>query len=144
QTGLIGEALEAPLRVQVLQDGIGVGGVTVAWNIATGDASLDAATSVTDANGYAAMNLTFGNEPGDVGVHATLPGDDSEGVHFGLTAEAPATPDVVTMGIVSGDGQSAEAGQVLPQPLVVSVLRSVAGGTSAPDAGAMVNWTVSP
>lgn len=144
QTGLVGEALEQPLRVQVLQGGVGMGGVTVAWNISTGDASLDASTSVTDANGYASMNLTFGNEPGEVGVHASIQGVDGEGVFFGVTAEAPSAPDVVTMGIVSGDGQSAEAGATLPQPLVVSVLRSAAGGTSAPDVGATVSWTVSP
>ncbi len=144
QKGFIGQALEHPLRVQVLQSGAGVGGVSIAWNITTGDASLDASTSVTDANGYAMMNLTFGNEPGDVDIHATIQGDSSQGVDFGVTAEAPAAPDTVTMNIVSGDGQSAEAGQALPQALVVSVLRSVAGGTAVPDAGATVNWTVSP
>ncbi|MEZ5543887.1 MAG: autotransporter domain-containing protein [Lysobacteraceae bacterium] len=152
QTGTTGQTLAQPLRVQVLQGGSGVSGATIDWAITSGNASLDASSSVSDANGFATMSLTFGSQPGTVGIHAAIHGSSASDVNFSVSSQAPTAPDVVTLSLVSGDGQSTQAGSALPQALVISVMRSSSGCQigedqgcpPVPDAGATVVWTVTP
>ena len=63
------------LSVQVLDiHGDPYAGATVTWTIQSGDGTLSAATSTTDANGYASVTFTASSEPGIVLITATANG----------------------------------------------------------------------
>ena len=50
QTGIVGQALAAPIQVMVTEDGVAAAGVTVTWSTGAAGGSL-ASTSTTDASG---------------------------------------------------------------------------------------------
>ena len=73
QQGTAGATLPQQVVVQVVdEEGLGLVGQTVAWNVATGEGSVTPA-SVTDAEGLAAANWTLGN-PGPNTLTATVVG----------------------------------------------------------------------
>ncbi|MBB5206818.1 autotransporter domain-containing protein [Chiayiivirga flava] len=113
QTGTVGEPLAQSLVVIAANDGLPAAGVTVQWAVTGGEATLDAAQSVTNAGGRASIGLTFGDTPGTVTVTATRADAPLATSTFVLTAD-----DAVDDGTYaldkpadSGDGASAAAGE---------------------------------
>lgn len=74
QTGDINTALDDSIRVLVTEDGDPLPGATITWSAQGAGASVDPATSVTDANGLAATTWTLGSTLGPVTARATLAG----------------------------------------------------------------------
>ena len=134
QTGRPGETLPEPLIVAVV-DGSGnpVVGAAVTWLETDGDGTIDPETATTDANGRASTTWTLGPSAGTNRVQAIVSGVGQ--AEFTATATA-GTPSRIR--IVSGNGQSGEAGSRLDAQLVVEVLDDV----DNPVSGATVSWSV--
>jgi hypothetical protein len=75
QTWFAGYALPVPLVV-VVKDagGSGIAGATVDWSVETGGGALSAASSVTNVDGQASVNLTLGSGNGSQSVVAKVRG----------------------------------------------------------------------
>ncbi len=126
QSGAVGSAASAPLVVQLSNTGTPSSAQTVNWSVSSGQATLSAASSVTDSNGNASINFTYGNGAGPIVIQASAAGS---------TATFNAISFVPTTSPLSGNNQTGIVGDAL-QPFVVQV----GGGTaSAPIA---VNWTI--
>lgn len=129
QSGLGGSASQQPLVVQVRNvDGAVVAGRTINWATSNGF-TLSAASSVTDANGNASVSFTYGNY-GTTSIVAT----DPVGVTSASAPETSTGSDSITL--ISGGGQTGQAGFAAAQPIVVQVL-DAAGN---PVSGRAVNW----
>ena len=132
QTGNINSVLSQPLVVEALDaSGNPVAGVSVTLK-PTSVGQVTPAVATTDASGRATFVVTLGATLGDQVFAAT------NGVS---TATFHETASSVTAGqrlvIVSGNGQSAAVGFVLPQPLIVRVTNDGGG----PIAGVKISWT---
>ncbi|MGH8041643.1 MAG: autotransporter domain-containing protein [Rudaea sp.] len=128
QTGLTGAMATSPLAVQLTANGAPAAGQTVTWAVASGQATLSAASSVTDSNGNASINFTYGVSAGPITIEASAAGTQAA---FNVTAATP------TASTLSGNNQNGIIGATL-QPFVVQVSAS---GTSS--LGQLpVNWTV--
>src|SRR5262249_33998876 len=65
QSGAVGTALPAPLRVVVRDaNGNGVMGISVSFAVASGGGTLSSAATLSDASGIAQTVLTLGTTPG--------------------------------------------------------------------------------
>ena len=135
-TGRVGEQLEQPLVVQVLDRGEQpVPNATVAIELTGGSAEPD--TVATDELGMASSALTLGSVVGETqgAVKVVSPEGPAE-VRAGFTLVAVAeSADELTM--FSGDGQEAAAGAALPEPLVVMATDEFGN----PIAGVPITWT---
>lgn len=116
QTDTVSATLLIPLRVRV-DDAFGnpVAGVTVNW-VPVGAGSVASPSSLTDAGGIAAIEATLGTAVGATSFEASVDGLGGSPVSFSATATSGAA---VALVIVSGDGQTAQAGAAYAQPLVV-------------------------
>ncbi len=108
QSGRIGTALAQPLVVKIAATasasalfGKGLGGLTVQWQRACGNGTLASATTVTDANGESANQLTLGSDPRCNAVDATIAGVGTVTFHATGTI-----PENSVLEIVSGNGQA--------------------------------------
>ncbi len=129
-----GATLPEPLVVQVVDEGGNpVVGAAVTWVVTGGGGSLDPATGPTDANGRASTTWTLGSTAGANTAQAIVSGVGEAA--FTATAAA-GTPSVIR--IVSGNGQSGEAGAALGAQLVVQVLDDA----DNPVSGATVTWSI--
>ncbi|MFI5311184.1 MAG: beta strand repeat-containing protein, partial [Gemmatimonadales bacterium] len=97
QSGVVGSTLGSPVAVQVTaSDGIGVGGVPVAFAPASGG-SVGNATVTTDANGNASTSWTLGAAAGPQALTVSAAGLTGSPVSVSATATPkPATRLVVT------------------------------------------------
>jgi uncharacterized protein (TIGR03437 family) len=163
--GQVGSTSNLPIVVAVLtQSGQPVPNVAVnIFNLQTpstgpvaqcaSGAGAGVNTVLTQANGVAVCNPVFGGVPGPTGqfnvvVGGTLSNDPNTlPLAFWYFPQPPQTFNVqVTPGVpgslklVSGNSQSAQAGQSLAAPLVVEVDSTAGSGL----AGQTVNWSVSP
>ncbi len=140
QTGLAGSPLPQPLEVKVVDDrGNPLSGHTVTFALDTDapGALLDPESVRTGQNGIAQSRWTLGATSGTQRVVArVIRNGSAEPLEVGFTAavEAGAAANVAR---VSGDGQSAEAGKRLADPLVVSVTDEFGN----PVEGVSVDWT---
>jgi hypothetical protein len=139
QTGTVGGALADSLQVRVLDKaGRPVPNQPVAWAVVAGGGSVSPASSNTDANGYAGARWTLGSGAGTQQVRAKPTGngapDDLQAV-FSATAGASSAASLVK---IAGDSQTAVAGSVLPDSLVVRV--TDANGN--PVADVPVTWSL--
>lgn len=126
QSGVVGSASEDPL---VVQSGT-TEGQTISWAVISGDATLAAASSLTDSNGRASMTFSYGSTSGPITIEAT---NGTSSVDFTVTSTEAA-------GIVaSGNNQSGIVGSPL-QPFVVQV--SPAPTTAKGLSQIPVNWAV--
>jgi adhesin/invasin len=133
QTAPAGSAVAVAPSVLVTDTtGAPVGGVTVNFAITAGGGTPGAPSAVSDAAGIAAAGSWTLGSVGTNFLTASLLGVPN--VVFSATATVGAPANVV---VISGDGQSADAGTALPQPLVAEV-RDAAGN---PVPGASVTWT---
>ena len=120
QNGLTGEALLSPFVVEVRdQYGDPLGGVPVTFALSTGDGSLSATITITDANGRAESTLTLGSEPGTNTVKVSAK-DISQTAVFSAEASLP-PPMPTTLAAISGDNQNGLTGEALLNPFVVEV-----------------------
>jgi uncharacterized protein with beta-barrel porin domain len=130
QSGLGGSSSAQPLVVQVLDaNGAAIAGRTIDWTSSNGF-GLSQAFSVTDANGLASVNFTYGNY-GTTAIVAT----DPAGSTSTQANETSTGSDSVT--VISGNNQAGQPGTTSTQPIVVQVLD--ASGHSV--AGRTVDWT---
>jgi adhesin/invasin len=131
QTALANTAVAVAPSVRLTDTaGAPVAGVAVPFTIGGGGTVTDT-TPASDANGIASVGAWVLGLPGANTLTATLPGLPA--VTFTATATVGEPAQLL---IVSGNGQSAEAGTGLPQPLVVEV-RDSAGN---PVPGVTVDW----
>lgn len=89
QNGLVGNALQNPLRV-LLTSGAGAGlpDVTVNWSVVSGSGSVAPTSSQTDASGFASTTFTLGSTPGSQAATASASGYLGSPVTFSATAVA--------------------------------------------------------
>ena len=134
QSGPAGSPLANPLVVLVT-DGFGnpVAGVPVEWDAQ--DGSIEPGSSVTGSDGKAQTSWTLGSSAGAQSASASSPDLTGSPVSFTATA-LPGSPTRLER--VSGDDQSAQPGQELPDPLVVQLLD--AAGNGVPNRA--VSWVV--
>jgi|GEM_PF-1605796 len=119
QTGVVGTKLANPLVVALTDaNAQPAANVAVTFAVAAGGGTLSATTVNTDAQGRASVELTLGATPVANAVTASVGGAKGSPVTFNATA----TPAPGTLAIVSGDKQTAVAGNKLANPLVVSVV----------------------
>jgi hypothetical protein len=64
QTDTVRGTLANPLMVRLLRDGVPVSGEAVTWSVASGDGSVTASTTLTDAQGLASVGWTLGDQAG--------------------------------------------------------------------------------
>jgi uncharacterized protein (TIGR03437 family) len=169
-SGQAGTTATPPIKVQVVTffSGIPVPNVsTLVVNDQTPDvgptitcqAQLGSGADVvlTDASGTATCNPVFGGKPNVSGTAAVSVGGaypfehladpTKQATNYSLLPASPGklsisvtSATVGSLQVVSGSGQSAQAGAALASPLVVNVLGTSGVGLS----GQQVNWTVSP
>lgn len=134
QAGTAGQLLPEPLVVRVLdQRGQPVAGAVVTWKVMTRGGLVPERTTSTDAQGYARTRWTLGPARGEHTLRAS-----GVGGTLVFTATAGEIP-VPILQKVSGDSQSAPAGQKLPEQLVVRTLDPL----GRPLRGIPVSWLVS-
>jgi uncharacterized protein YhjY with autotransporter beta-barrel domain len=134
QRGPLGTRADQPIVVEVV-DGSGapVAGQSIDWVVQSGNAALDAPATTTDADGRSALGFRFGNAAGPLRIRASIGTAAGQSVLVDAIAFAP------TLAIVGGDEQSAQAGTLLPQELVVQIA-APAGAKSL--GGIAVHWDV--
>jgi hypothetical protein len=135
QSGPVRSALADSLVVKV-SDAVGnpVSGVEVLWT-ASGGGSISPASVTTGADGLAAAERVLGPSAGTQTSQATATGLAGSPVTFTHTAE-PANP--TSLVYVSGDGQSAPAGFLLADTLLVRLVDDNGNGVG----GKPVTWVV--
>lgn len=134
QSGQVGMALSAPLRVAVNEDGAPKQGATVAWS-ATGGGSVSPTTSSTGADGIATTTWTLGQAAGAQGVTASLSGASGSPVSFSATA----TPGpAAELALSDGDNQTGVPSSTLGNALRVKVGDQYGNGVQ----GETVSWQV--
>jgi adhesin/invasin len=134
QTAAPGTRLPLDLAVRVVDaDGNPVVGAAVSWVVTAGGGRLEPATSTTDADGRASTGWFLGPSVGVNSAQAVVSGVGT--ATFGATAAAGSASQLQ---IVSGNDQTAAAGQQLPAELVVRA----ADAAGNPVAGAAVQWRV--
>jgi plastocyanin len=78
QAALANSALAQPLRVKISdQFDNTISSSVVTWSVASGSASLSAATSLTDGGGIASISVTAGGSVGAIQVRAVSAGQDT-------------------------------------------------------------------
>lgn len=123
QSATIGSSLTNPFVVEVLDArGRPVGGQTVAWAVVEGNGTLSTPSAVTNASGEARTFLQVGSTPGSQRVRASL--GALTPVNFTATALPRPATQVIAL---SGSGQSAIGGALLPQPLIARILDATGG-----------------
>jgi uncharacterized protein (TIGR03437 family) len=108
------------LKGQVVDSsGNPVANVPMSWSITQGAGTLSGQSSQSDASGMAQATLTLGGTPGNVVVQLT--GSPSGGTAFSATFTATVNASIGGVTVVSGNGQTAVAGQPFGQSLSVNV-----------------------
>jgi hypothetical protein len=120
QTGTVGTQLGAPFVIEVCDRfGNSIPNIDVWFNVTLGGGTLDISNPIsTDGNGRAQTNLTLGTSTGVITVTAEITGVGITQVVFNAFGNPDLPFDIV---IISGDGQSAIVGKVLPAPFIVEV-----------------------
>ncbi len=135
QNGTVGQDLPNPLQIIVTSDGQPAQGMTVTWSASGTGAAIAPATTTTGTDGLAAAQWTLGQAAGTQMAQATVSGAAGSPVQFTATA---APGGAATLAGVSGDGQTAEVGQALANPVVVMVTDQFGN----PVSGTAVQWAV--
>jgi adhesin/invasin len=133
QTGVVGQALAAPISVTITdQNGAPIANAVVGWTVSTADGTVSTPTSQTDASGNASVTWTLGTTAGLDSLVVQLPG----GASTTITATA-AAGGLSQLSVVSGDGQAVTAGSTT-SPLVVKALDKFGNRV----ASASIAWSV--
>ncbi|MBM3812676.1 MAG: hypothetical protein FJW20_13695 [Acidimicrobiia bacterium] len=115
QTTFTGANFSNPLVVQVLDNrGAGVPGQAITFTVASGGATLTAASVNTDSTGRAQVGVRAGANPGPIVINAAVAG--LPGLTFNLTAQLPG-PTLNPLDFFNA--ASGERGAVVPGSLYV-------------------------
>ena len=144
QRGAPGAPLAQPLIVRVTDStGSPMAGQTVTWTVNGGGGAVDPVTSASNAEGLAFAEWILGPASGVNVVEAQVAG--SEAVTFTATARTPGGSGggdgggvAAQVGMVEGDGQSAQVGSPVPTSPAVQVTDSA----GEPVAGFPVTFSV--
>jgi len=99
QTGPTGTPLGNPIKVKVAdQFGNGTSGVSVTWQSTSDSASVNPASSMSDATGIAQTVVTLGDTAGPITITATKAGLTGSPITFHATAQPLATTAAVSIG----------------------------------------------
>jgi hypothetical protein len=140
QTGTVGGALADSLQVRVLDKaGRPVPNQPVAWTVVAGGGAVSPASSNTDASGYAGARWTLGSGAGTQQVRAKPTGNGAPDNLQAVFSAAAGASSAASLLKIAGDSQTAVAGSVLPDSLVVRV--TDANGN--PVADVPVTWSLS-
>jgi hypothetical protein len=119
QVGAPGEALPALLQVRVVgSDDRPFAGADVRWTVAAGDASVEPASSTTDAAGLAGTTLKLGTSEGAVTVRAQVDGVAPVTFNASIETACAATVTAFTIGtpltatLSSGDCRRANGSRI--------------------------------
>jgi hypothetical protein len=135
QAAPLSTTLPDSLKVKVKDEtGNPVSSVMVTWSVVSGGGTVSPTSSATNSDGMTATQFTLGPTEGEQRAEAEVSGVASPLV---FTAVATGT-GLTRTSVAGGNGQSAPAGALLPQPLSV-VVTDAAGGLMS---GATVNWSV--
>src|SRR5690242_16024712 len=74
QVQLAGSSLPALLTVRVTGSGLAIKGATVTFAVASGSATINPASAITDADGRASTQVTLASTPSDVVITASVNG----------------------------------------------------------------------
>jgi hypothetical protein len=131
QTALASTALPQPLKVLV-KDYAGriLKETLVNWTIENGDGTLSSSTSVSDSNGYASVNYTFGPSITQNVVTASVAGS-SISARFELTNTLPTTPWIRQIGTTAMSGVAPAGNDTCRAIAVDSAGNSVCVGFTA-------------
>lgn len=129
----------APLVVELTQGGLPVANGLVQWEILSGDATLDASDTHTDANGRAQTSLALG-AAGSVIVRASHNAMTQAGTAFIVSTDfqIQVAAGGLRILVVSGDGQSGSIGSPFDAPVVFRV----ATDDGMPVAGVVLSFAV--
>ena len=136
QAGAVGSLLAEPLVVRVLDsDNQPVASRQVAFLLASNSQGgvLQPDTVATDADGRASSRWALGESEGTQQAQAQVVGIDVLKVSFSATAGEGVAAGIE---LVSGDNQTATAGSILPDSLIIRALDDA----SRPVAGVTVAW----
>ena len=135
QAGVPGDTLSVPLTVLVNDNnGNILSGKRIDFKVLSGSASLSDSIVITNDTGKASTLVILGDEEGDVRVEAKVFGTDYH-VIFNISANnLPPT----SISIVSGNNQSGDPGDELPDTLKVMVLNE----RSLPTIRAVVTFNI--
>jgi hypothetical protein len=125
QSGLAGTTLANPLVAFVTAaDGLGVGGVTVTFAVASGGGSVGSATAITNSTGLAQTTWKLGSATGTQTVTASAGSLSGSPVTFSATARSAAATKLE----VTGQPATVAAGATIA---TVTVLAETATGDTA-------------
>lgn len=125
-----------PMLVQLTRSGVPVASARIDWQLISGNATLSATDTQTDANGRSSNTLTFGTFAGDIVVRAThTPTDGSIGASTDFTLGT--STQGAMLSVSAGNGQSGPVGGTLDQPIEFWL-----HNYSGPIADATVNFSV--
>jgi hypothetical protein len=125
QSGLVGSTLTSPVVFEVTTAADApVSGVTVAFAVTTGTATLTPTTAVTDANGTASTQVTLGASAGSVEITATVRGAS-------LVARVTATATTIARLDCTSPSTTLALGQVVAG--IAGTSLCVSGGTASGD-----------
>ena len=132
QTGVVGDASDAPLVVQLgTATAGGQSGLPITWTVISGQATLSTNSTVTDGNSQASITFNYGNTTGPVTIEASSP--------TGGKVDFTATAANANVSVGSGNNQTGVIGGTL-QPFIVQIAEA---GTSAKGLSHVpVTWTV--
>jgi len=100
QTAIVGMAFASPLVVQAVNtNNSPVAGISIAFAVTSGSATLSAASATTGSNGQASVNVTAGSAAGNIVVTASASGFSAQ---FTLVAKPVAPPSPTIAAIVNG------------------------------------------
>ncbi|MEZ5465712.1 MAG: autotransporter outer membrane beta-barrel domain-containing protein, partial [Lysobacteraceae bacterium] len=121
--------------VRLTSGGSPVSSGQIEWQVVSGDATLSAATSLTDSAGQARIGINFGSEPGNVSISAYSDDPTAGPVYFNHSIQVSGG-DTVHFDIHAGDGQSGPITTAGDAPLVTQLTDS----DHQPISGTSVVW----
>ncbi|HHL72334.1 MAG TPA: T9SS type A sorting domain-containing protein [Bacteroidetes bacterium] len=120
RSGVVNQKLGSTLGVKVTDNnGNPVSGVIIKFKVSRGTGTLSAEERVTNADGYAAVEFTFGTDAGDRVVRAWSNGLTGSPLNFYLTGRAAGAN---TITLYDGDKQTGTKNKALSRPLRVKVV----------------------
>src|SRR5262245_35013523 len=135
QQGVVGNAVQDSLIIKVTDfEGRPVAGQPIGTNLKNGG-QIEAAAPRTDDNGRAAFHWVLGTQAGTQTVEIGV-GDSTDISHPAVFTATAAPAAAKALERAGGNGQVAEAGQLLPNALAVMVTDKYGNGVS----GIKVLW----
>jgi uncharacterized protein YhjY with autotransporter beta-barrel domain len=131
QSAPINTTVPQPLVVEARVNSTPQSGIGINWQVISGDATIGSTSGATNGSGQSSATIDLGPTPGSVTVRATRVDQPTVSATFTINSLL-----IRTLGVVSGDNQTAAPNAALGAPLVVN-----AQDNSANASGVTINWT---